>query len=66
MTVEDRLVNPLGFQVLNYRRDAEAPALERLPPAVATVSPATASRPASVPGPAWQQQAATTPAPGER
>jgi type IV secretion system protein VirB8 len=25
MTVEDRLVNPLGFQVLTYRRDAEAP-----------------------------------------
>jgi len=24
MSVEDRLVNPLGFQVLSYRRDAEA------------------------------------------
>jgi type IV secretion system protein VirB8 len=26
MQLEDRLVNPLGFQVLSYRRDAEAPA----------------------------------------
>jgi type IV secretion system protein VirB8 len=26
MSLEDRLVNPLGFQVLSYRRDAEAPA----------------------------------------
>lgn len=25
MSMEDRLVNPLGFQVLTYRRDAEAP-----------------------------------------
>jgi type IV secretion system protein VirB8 len=25
MRLEDRLVNPLGFQVLRYRRDAEAP-----------------------------------------
>lgn len=25
MSFEDRLVNPLGFQVLSYRRDAEAP-----------------------------------------
>jgi type IV secretion system protein VirB8 len=26
MSLEDRLVNPLGFQVTGYRRDAEAPA----------------------------------------
>lgn len=25
MRLEDRLINPLGFQVLSYRRDAEAP-----------------------------------------
>lgn len=32
MQLEDRMVNPLGFQVLRYRRDPEA-----LPPATATV-----------------------------
>jgi type IV secretion system protein VirB8 len=31
LRLEDRLVNPLGFQVLRYRRDAEA-----LPPEPAT------------------------------
>lgn len=45
MTVEDRLVNPLGFQVLTYRRDAEAPipaqvAIPAAPSTVAVVSPA--------------------------
>jgi type IV secretion system protein VirB8 len=35
MTVEDRLVNPLGFQVLTYRRDAEAPAPVQTPIPVA-------------------------------
>lgn len=24
MTVEDRYINPLGFEVTNYRKDAEA------------------------------------------
>lgn len=35
MRMEDRFVNPLGFQVLRYRRDAEAlpPELEPAPPA---------------------------------
>ena len=39
MTVEDRFVNPLGFQVLRYRRDAEAlpPEPETPPPPVAVV-----------------------------
>ncbi len=35
MTREDRFVNPLGFQVLRYRRDAEA-----LPDPEATAAPA--------------------------
>jgi len=35
MAMEDRLVNPMGFQVLSYRRDAEAP-----PPQVAIAAPA--------------------------
>jgi type IV secretion system protein VirB8 len=34
MQLEDRMVNPLGFQVLRYRRDPES-----LPPAVAPVVP---------------------------
>jgi type IV secretion system protein VirB8 len=32
MSVEDRLVNPLGFKVLSYRRNAEAPPPEPAPP----------------------------------
>ncbi len=44
LRLEDRLVNPLGFQVLRYRRDAEAlppePAPAVAPPVVA-VPPAT-------------------------
>jgi type IV secretion system protein VirB8 len=27
MRMEDRLINPLGFQVVSYRRDAEGPAI---------------------------------------
>jgi type IV secretion system protein VirB8 len=34
LRLEDRMVNPLGFQVLRYRRDAEA-----LPPPAAVVAP---------------------------
>ena len=47
MTFGDRLVNPLGFQVTGYRRDAEAP-----PEAEAVVSPplvSTATLPAALP-----------------
>ena len=40
MSVEDRFVNPLGFQVLRYRRDAEA-----LPPEAASPPPPTAAGP---------------------
>jgi type IV secretion system protein VirB8 len=40
MSVEDRFVNPLGFQVLRYRRDAEA-----LPPEPAAPPPAQAGPP---------------------
>ncbi len=34
MRLEDRFVNPLGFEVLRYRRDAEAlpPQIEEAPP----------------------------------
>ena len=44
MTREDRFVNPLGFQVRRYRRDAEA-----LPDPEATAVPTTSGT-ASVPG----------------
>jgi len=35
MSMEDRLVNPLGFQITSYRRDAEAPTAASAP-AIAT------------------------------
>jgi type IV secretion system protein VirB8 len=45
MRIEDRLVNPLGFQVTGYRRDSEAPPAE---PAQLVAGPAaTAAVPAS-------------------
>lgn len=45
MRLEDRLVNPLGFQVVSYRRDAEAPPP---PPAVQAVVAASVPVPAAV------------------
>jgi type IV secretion system protein VirB8 len=42
MSVDDRYVNPLGFQVTSYRKDPEAP-----PPAADQVPAATAQTPAS-------------------
>jgi type IV secretion system protein VirB8 len=41
MRLEDRLVNPLGFQVLRYRRDAEALPPEAAPVVVAPVTVTT-------------------------
>jgi type IV secretion system protein VirB8 len=57
MSVEDRFVNPLGFQVLRYRRDAEAlpPEPPAAPPAAA--GPQTIKVPAA-PAPAQAQPAA--------
>jgi type IV secretion system protein VirB8 len=48
MTLADRLVNPLGFQVVSYRRDQEAPPPEIMAPEpmpVATARPPVASPP---------------------
>ncbi len=48
MSIEDRMINPLGFQVLRYRRDAEA-----LPPAAEAepvLSEAATTAPVSAPG----------------
>ena len=49
MSIEDRFVNPLGFQVTSYRRDAEVLAPEAASPAPAAASPITP--PASPPPP---------------
>ena len=46
MRAEDRLVNPLGFQVVHYRRDAEM-----LPVAVAASEAPLQTSPASAPAP---------------
>ncbi|MFC7536513.1 virB8 family protein [Sphingomonas sp. GCM10030256] len=51
MSVEDRLVNPLGFQVLTYRRDAEAPVAERLSVPASATPVVAVSRPAPAPIP---------------
>lgn len=59
MTLEDRFINPLGFQVLRYRRDQEAlPPTESEAPAVAQPAsgPAQPQRPATAPAAAGQQQ----------
>ncbi len=56
MSAEDRMVNPLGFQVLHYRRDAEtvqgASPADAMPmqqaPASATVAPANAQSPSAL------------------
>jgi type IV secretion system protein VirB8 len=45
MRAEDRMVNPLGFQVTRYRRDAET-----LPEAVPAVDPSRAAPPLAQPG----------------
>jgi type IV secretion system protein VirB8 len=57
LRMEDRLINPLGFQVTSYRRDAEyaAPAVAEAPPPVAPAADDTnqgltdASEPATTP-----------------
>jgi type IV secretion system protein VirB8 len=53
MSLEDRLVNPLGFQVLGYRRDAEAP-----PVAVPVVIERPAKLAPAVGGPVQETESA--------
>jgi type IV secretion system protein VirB8 len=45
MTVEDRYVNPLGFEVIDYRKDAETLPAETVQPIMQSISPGL-----SVPG----------------
>jgi len=59
MSAADRLLNPLGFQVLRYRRDAEMIApVQTAPPASVPVSapPATPGQAAAAASPAPAQQ----------
>lgn len=62
LTVADRWLNPLGFQVVSYRRDAEAPppVEPATTPAASAPAPAAAAPSAKPPGPAMS---ATTAAP---
>lgn len=53
MRMEDRLVNPLGFQVTRYRRDPEAPPPE---PVAQPVQPVVIQPVAPAPQPAQPQQ----------
>jgi type IV secretion system protein VirB8 len=45
MALEDRLANPLGFQVIEYRRDQEAAPQETAAPAPAAAAPPAAAVP---------------------
>jgi type IV secretion system protein VirB8 len=53
MSMGDRFINPLGFQVLRYRRDAEtlAPVTISAPPAPSATATAGTSAPAAAPRP---------------
>lgn len=66
MALADRLVNPLGFQVVSYRRDQEAPPPETLP--IAPALPVGIAAPAAAPPvsirPAYPRPARPTGRPG--
>lgn len=55
MRLEDRLINPLGFEVLRYRRDAEAPPAEPEPAAPPPVKPVVIVAPPAQAAPTAQQ-----------
>ncbi len=58
MSIEDRMINPLGFQVLRYRRDAEALAPAETGPAAPATVPQLQIVPAPAPAAPAQQQPA--------
>lgn len=57
LSLEDRLANPLGFQVIEYRRDQEAAQQQASAPAPAALAP-----PPTAPAPAGQQPILPRPA----
>ena len=62
MKMEDRFLNPLGFQAVSYRRDAEdIAAAPRSPAEMATASPALAGANDALPRPADPSPAAPIP-----
>lgn len=63
MRMEDRFVNPLGFEVLRYRRDAEALAPEPQAPAPDAGQPGMAKPPVQQQVPAQQVPPAAAPPP---
>lgn len=65
MSLEDRFVNPLGFEVLRYRRDAEAPPPPEVvpPPRGLEQEPSDPSDAPSSPRPAPPEVAAPPPEP---
>jgi len=68
MALSDRLVNPLGFQVVSYRRDQEAPPPQPLAvapeaPAPTAIGPDNARAPAT-PVPLAPRDLSSQPAPG--
>jgi type IV secretion system protein VirB8 len=62
MTLEDRLINPLGFKVLRYRRDAEALPPEPVPVAPVATTPAVVVPAQAAPGAAQAVPVQTAPA----
>ncbi len=56
MSLEDRFVNPLGFEVAEYQRNAEA-----LPPAEAAPAPAPTAVPSPIPAPRPMPRPTPTP-----
>jgi type IV secretion system protein VirB8 len=74
-SLEDRLTNPLGFQVVAYRRDQEAPpvaapvaaaAQPALTPMNAAMAPAAAAQPLTLPRARWRPMREPTPRPNLR
>lgn len=55
--IEDRLINPLGFQVIAYRRDQEAPPVSPAPPVAAPAVISAIARPGVAAGAQQPQQA---------
>ncbi len=62
LSLEDRLANPLGFQVIEYRRDQEAAPQQTSAQQIAGPAPAALVPPPAAPAPAGQPPVAPRPA----